>query len=246
MSLALHAAWFSGWPIALRDGLAVIAAIAIAELAHFLLYACFRRAERWRPSFFGGLFIRHTSGPAHPLLILLAVTIALEQLGMEDWGSDLAQHILEIGYIAAFTWLTIGLLEIGYAFVVARLPDDIRDDVRGRRIRTQVFLLRQIMIWLLVFIGFAAILMTFPSVRNVGAGSLRLGRRRRTGARHGGASDPRQPDRWNSDRSDRANPHRRLGGSRWAIGAGGRGQHDLRRHPALGPAPPDRADLLFH
>ncbi len=170
MSLALHAAWFSGWPLALRDGLAVIAAIAIAELAHFLLYACFRRAERWRPSFFGGLFIRHTSGPAHPLLILLAVTIALEQLGMEDWGSDLAQHILEIGYIAAFTWLTIGLLEIGYAFVVARLPDDIRDDVRGRRIRTQVFLLRQIMIWLLVFIGFAAILMTFPSVRNVGAG----------------------------------------------------------------------------
>jgi small-conductance mechanosensitive channel len=162
--------WFSGWPLALRETLAVIVAIALAELLHFILYACFRRAQRWRPSFFGGLFIRHTSWPAHPLLILLAVTIALEHLGMEDWGSDLVQHILEIGYIAAFTWLTIGLLEIGHAFVVARLPGDIRDDVRGRRIRTQVFLLRQIMIWLLVFIGFAAILMTFPSIRNVGAG----------------------------------------------------------------------------
>jgi small-conductance mechanosensitive channel len=162
--------WFSGWPLALRDSLAVIAAIAVAELVHFILYACFRRAQRWRPTFFGELFIRHTSGPAHPLLILLAVTIALEQLGMEDWGTDLIQHILEIGYIAAFTWLTIGLLEIGYGFIVARLPEDIRDDVRGRRIRTQVFLLRQIMIWLLVFIGFAAILMTFPSARNVGAG----------------------------------------------------------------------------
>jgi len=89
---------------------------------------------------------------------------------MEDWGTDLIQRILEIGYIAAFTWLTIGLPEIGHAFVVARLRDDIRDDVRGRRIRTQVFLLRQIMIWLLVFIGFAAVLMTFPSIRNVGAG----------------------------------------------------------------------------
>jgi small-conductance mechanosensitive channel len=162
--------WFSAWPLALRDTFAVVAALATAELAHFILYACFRRAQRWRPTFFGELFIRHTSGPAHPLLILLAVTIALEQLGMQDWGSDLAQHILEIGYIAAFTWLTIGLLEIGHAFVVARLPDDIRDDVRGRRIRTQVFLLRQILIWLLVFIGFAAILMTFPSIRNVGAG----------------------------------------------------------------------------
>ncbi len=163
--------WFSAWPLALRDGLAVIAAIGIAELAHFVLYSCFRRAQRWRSSFFGELFIRHTAGPAHPLVILLAVTIALEQLGMEDWGStDLVQRILEIGYIAAFTWLTIGLLEIGHAFVVARLPEDIRDDVRARRIRTQVYLLRQIMIWLLVFIGFAAILMTFPSIRNVGAG----------------------------------------------------------------------------
>src|SRR5271163_969981 len=109
--------WFSGWPPALRCALAVLVAVAVAELIHFILYACFRRAQRWRPTFFGGLFIRHTSGPAHPLLILLAATIALEQLGMEDWGTDLVQHILEIGYIAAFTWLTIGLLEIAHAFI---------------------------------------------------------------------------------------------------------------------------------
>ena len=41
---------------------------------------------------------------------------------MEGWGTDLVQHLLEIGYIAAFTWLTIGLLEIAHAFIVARLP----------------------------------------------------------------------------------------------------------------------------
>jgi small-conductance mechanosensitive channel len=162
--------WFSGWPNALRGTLTVILAIAAAELVHFVLYACLRRAQKWRPTFFGGLFIRHTSGPAHPLLILLAVMIALEQLGTEGWGTDLVQRLLEIGYIAAFTWLTIGLLEIAHAFIVARLPEDIRDDVGARRIRTQVYLPRQIMVWMLVFIGFAAILMTFPSIRNVGAG----------------------------------------------------------------------------
>src|SRR5271170_8461546 len=162
--------WFSGWPFALRGALAFIAAIGAAELVHFILYACLRRAQKWRPTFFGGLFIRHTSVPAHPLLILFAITIALDQLGTEGWGTELAQHLLEIGNIVALTWLTIGLLEIAHAFIVARLPEDIRDDVRARRIRTQVFLLRQIMIWLLVLIGFAAILMTFPSIRNVGAG----------------------------------------------------------------------------
>jgi len=61
-------------------------------------------------------------------------------------------------------------VEIVHAFIVHHLPEDIQDDVRARRIRTQVYLLRQIIIWLVVFIGFAAILMTFPSIRNVGAG----------------------------------------------------------------------------
>ena len=64
--------WFSGWPFALRGALAFIVAIAVAELVHFILYACLRRAQKWRPTFSAGLFIRHTSGPAHPLLILLA------------------------------------------------------------------------------------------------------------------------------------------------------------------------------
>jgi small-conductance mechanosensitive channel len=116
------------------------------------------------------LFIRYTAGPAHPLLVLLALTIALAQMRIPRWGAGLIQQGLEVAYIAAFIWLAIGLLEIVHAFIVARLPEDIQDDVRARRIRTQVYLLRQILIWLLVFIGFAAILMTFPSIRNLGAG----------------------------------------------------------------------------
>jgi small-conductance mechanosensitive channel len=161
--------WFSGWP-ALRVALALIIAIAAAELIHFVLYACLRRAHNWGPTFFGGLFIGYTSGPAHPLFILFAVSMTLDQLRIAGRNTGLIHHLLEVGYVVAFTWLTIGLLEIAHAFIVARLPEDIRDDVRARRIRTQVYLLRQIMIWMLVFIGFAAILMTFPSIRNVGAG----------------------------------------------------------------------------
>jgi small-conductance mechanosensitive channel len=55
-------------------------------------------------------------------------------------------------------------------FVVRRLPEEMQNDVRARRIRTQIFLLRQIVTWLIIFIGCGAILMTFPSIRNVSAG----------------------------------------------------------------------------
>jgi small-conductance mechanosensitive channel len=162
--------WFSSWPPPLRGVFLLFALIAAAELAHFLLYACLRRAQEWRPNVMGGLFIRYTSSPAHLLFLLFSLTFALAHIRVPRWEAGLIQQALEVAYIVASTWLAIGLLEIVHAFLVARLPADIEDDVRARRIRTQIYLLRQILIWLLVFIGFAAILMTFPSIRNVGAG----------------------------------------------------------------------------
>ncbi len=161
----------ASWPRGLRVALVLAVAVGVAELAHFILYACFAGRRRWRPTFFGELVHTAHFGTGAPV----ADPACSHHCPPSNWGWRVgvptwSSIFIEIGYIAAFTWLTIGLLEIAHAFIVARLPEDIRDDVRGRRIRTQVYLLRQIMIWMLVFIGFAAILMTFPSIRNVGAG----------------------------------------------------------------------------
>src|SRR5271163_4575865 len=166
----MNADWFSGWQVGLQDVIVLLVAILIAVLVHFLLYWALRRAQRWRPRFSGEVLIRYTSRPALALFVLLAATLAIERIEISDWGAGLIQQVLEIGYIAAFTWLTVALVEIVHAFVIHRLPEDLQGNVRARRIRTQVYLLRQILIWLVVFIGFAAMLMTFPSIRNIGAG----------------------------------------------------------------------------
>lgn len=166
----MNADWLTGLQMGLRGLLIVLVSIPIAVLVHFLLYSALRRLQQWRPRFSGEVMIRHTSRPALALFILLGVTLALEWVEIPDWCADTIHHAMEVSYIAAFTWLTISLLDIVHAFVVRHLPENIQDDVRARRIRTQVYLLRQIVIWLIVFIGFAAILMTFPSIRNVGAG----------------------------------------------------------------------------
>jgi small-conductance mechanosensitive channel len=156
----MNATWLSGWQVGLQGVIVLCIAILVAVLVHFLFYSALRRVQRWRPRFSGEVLIRYTSGPSLTLFILLAATLAIERIQMMDW----------VSYIASFTWLTIALVEIVHAFIVHRLPEDLQGDVRARRIRTQVYLLRQILIWLVVFIGFAAMLMTFPSIRNVGAG----------------------------------------------------------------------------
>jgi small-conductance mechanosensitive channel len=160
----------TGWLSGLQGALFLGGAVLVAVLAHLFLYSALRRIQRWRPRFSGEILIRFSSGPAWPLFILLAATLSLQHIHLSGSVAALVQQTLEISYISAFTWLTIALVEIVHALLVRRLPDDLQDDVRARRLRTQIYLLRQIIIWLIVFIGFAAILMTFPSIRNVGAG----------------------------------------------------------------------------
>jgi small-conductance mechanosensitive channel len=155
---------------AVRGAGIVLAGVLSAELAHYIVYASLRGLQKWRNTFWSGVVIRCTSNPARLMLMLLAVTLALSRVRLSSWAAPLVQHLLEVGYIMTFTWLTTSLIEIVHAFVVHRLPEDIQDNVSARRLRTQVYLLRQISIWLVIFIGFAAILMTFPSIRNVGAG----------------------------------------------------------------------------
>jgi small-conductance mechanosensitive channel len=164
----MHLAW--GWQFAARGLVVCAAAILTAELAHYLLYASIRRFQKWRDSFVVGAILRYTSRPVRLLLILVALSIVLPQLGLPAWAASPANHVVEISYIVALTWLASAFIEIIYAIVDHRLPANIQDDVRARRTRTQVQLLRQIVIGLVFFLGFAAILMTFPSIRSLGAG----------------------------------------------------------------------------
>lgn len=168
--MALNPDGMSGWPDAIRVTVVIVVAILLAELAHYLLYAVFRRIEKWRNSFLGSIFIRFTSGPSRPILILLALTIAVQRVGPSLSPGPLTQRLLAVGYIIAATWLTTAAVEIVHALIIHRLPEDIQHDVRARRIRTQVYLLRQVAIGFILFVGFAATLMTFPSIRDVGAG----------------------------------------------------------------------------
>ena len=166
----MHFGGVSGWGNALRGILIILVAIAIAEFVHYLLYTLLRGAQKWRANFLTAAFSRYTSRPVRLLLMLLAATIAFPRVRFPGWDGALVQHLLGVSYIGAFTWLTIALIEIVHAFIVHRLPEDLQDNVNARRIRTQVYLLRQIAVWLILFVGFAAALMTFPAIRDVGAG----------------------------------------------------------------------------
>ncbi len=155
---------------ALRGMLILLVAVVIAQLVHYLLYSLLRRVQAWWGGSRGEVAIRFTSNSSRSILILVALTIAYYSIRSTNWKTGTVEHILQVGYIAAFAWLLISFVEIGYALLVRRLPKDIQDDVRARSVQTQVDMLRQFAVWIIIFIAFAAALTTFPSIRNIGAG----------------------------------------------------------------------------
>jgi small-conductance mechanosensitive channel len=155
---------------ALRGGFILIAAGLAAQLIHFFLYGLLRRVQGWRGKPISEIVLRHTSKASRAILFLVALSIAYSTIKSTNWETGSVEHVLQVGYIAAFGWLLISFIEIGHAIFVGRLPSDFQSNVRTRSVQTQVNLLRQFAIWIVIFVTFAAILMTFPSIRNIGAG----------------------------------------------------------------------------
>jgi small-conductance mechanosensitive channel len=158
------------WQTSGRNVALFLFVLSLAWLAHYFLYKVIRLFTKRRGSFLSDTIVRYTSRAARLLFLLLAASTILPDLAFPSWLTVSLLHILEISYIVALAWLAIGLVEVLNALINHRLPENIQDDVRARRTRTQMQFLRQIMLGIIWFSAFAVILMTFPTIRNIGAG----------------------------------------------------------------------------
>jgi hypothetical protein len=102
------------------------------------------------------------------VFLLCAIAVVLPYLVISGPLLGTLKHALEIVAIFALACLAVAAIEIFNALVNYGFPDNMQDDVRARRKRTQAQLLRQIVTGFILFSAVAAVMMTFPSVRNIG------------------------------------------------------------------------------
>jgi small-conductance mechanosensitive channel len=77
-----------------------------------------------------------------------------------------------LAVIATACWLIVRLLVIGEQLLLGRLNMNVEDNRRIRRARTQVTLLRRVLAAVVIVLGLAACLMSFPDLRTFGASLL--------------------------------------------------------------------------
>lgn len=154
----------------LTMALACTVGVLVALLAHAVLFALLRRVARFRPV--ASTVVDDTAAAARltlPLLVLQAVMTAAP--------SDLPLraatiHVLAIMLTGALTWMAIRAISAGGEAVIQLHPGSTDDDLQGRRIRTQTRVLTRTIKFLILLIGIASALMTFPDMRHIGASLL--------------------------------------------------------------------------
>lgn len=114
-----------------------------------------------------------TRMPLRTVLMVIAASIAVKQTSdTSDSWRGWVDHTLLIVLIAAITWLVTSLVRVAERRTIAAYGgggEEISDaDRKWRRVRTQVTVLRRLAVAIVVILGVAAILMTFPSFNDIG------------------------------------------------------------------------------
>lgn len=134
---------------------------------------------RWLGRRFGGRFpgidqlVERARKPVRLLVGIIAARIVSVRIAhlREGW-IDTLDHFLQIAMIGAIVWLAISAVRAVEDQILKNDSKKERDPVDRRRMDTQITLLRRLVVATLIGIGVVAVLMTFPSVRALGASIL--------------------------------------------------------------------------
>ncbi len=123
-------------------------------------------------STFGAALIRHLRQPLGWLAPVIAAQLLLPTLELSALLTDRLQHALVLINIAAIGWLLVRLTSVAEDVLQQHYLVDIKDNLGARRIRTQFQMVRRIVVIVVQVIALSVMMMTFPKIRELGAGLL--------------------------------------------------------------------------
>jgi small-conductance mechanosensitive channel len=164
-------AWDRSWD-AVHPVVALLIAVLAGWVAAVVVGVVVRRAGRRRPGPVWEALPRRCRRSFRATVVVTAVLAALPAADLSPRADDTVRHLAIIALIATVAWLSVQLTVVVQDVAFARFDVDVADNLHARRVRTQTLVLRRAVAVVIVFIGIAAALMTFPRVRTLGASVL--------------------------------------------------------------------------
>ena len=149
------------------------AALLLAVIIRLLLSVFIRKkaAAEGRFSLFRSL-LRHLGTPFSYFFPLFFLAVLLPIM---RFPADIKHRIgrgLEIALIIVFAWILIQAINVARDIILHRFDIKKDDNLRERKIRTQLQFIRRILVAFIIGLTVAAVLLTFSSMRKIGTGLL--------------------------------------------------------------------------
>jgi small-conductance mechanosensitive channel len=157
-------------------GLEALAILALGVLLGMLLRYLLRRIllaiNSHHERILARSAIEHYKKPGRFFFPLLVLSLLLPLIELPPAGKEALQRLIEISLLISFSWMLIQTVKVVEDYVQAQFAINKSDNIRERRILTQMQFVRRIVVLVIGFITLALVLMSFATVRKIGAGLL--------------------------------------------------------------------------
>lgn len=116
--------------------------------------------------------VLHLGKPLNFFLPLIFLKIFLPILKFSTEYDQILSKCIEIALIISFAYIMINLIKVGQDFVISTYNLQKENNLKERKIRTQLQFLRKLFAVIIVVLAIAAILFSFEGMRKIGAGLL--------------------------------------------------------------------------
>lgn len=164
--------FLQNWHSLLWSAIILAVAIAVALIAHFIVFWLLRRLARRKGAILDQSLAKRGRGPARWIFPLLAILFVLPGLSLPSELMSALEHISALGLIAAIAWLIILSSEITSDVLGGRYRMDVADNLLARRIQTQFHMLHRVIVVLVIIVAVSIMLMTFPAIKHIGMSIL--------------------------------------------------------------------------
>jgi small-conductance mechanosensitive channel len=152
-------AWFSG---------TVVLAIVISLLFHFLIFKILFRLSKQTNTDIDESLAKHYREPIRWIMILIGVRLVLPLYEISEDVLDFSKQIFSLALIVLVSWTIVRSTYVLDDYIFQRFNLDVKDNLKARKIHTQLNVLKRIVIAIVCILALGSILMTFEKVRQLG------------------------------------------------------------------------------
>lgn len=155
------------------DGLLVLAiAIAAGLLVHAVAFWVLVKVTRSTRSSWDDLLPLYLKSPMRIVFMAIFLQLAKPAMSLPEFVAPMLSQVLDILFIVGGAWLLVRCTDVLREAMLRQVDVKVADNLRSRKMLTQVKVLQNVLISIVVLVAGAMVLLTFDGVRQVGVSLL--------------------------------------------------------------------------